>query len=197
MNSAALTVCVYCGSRPGASPSFARAAAEVGTLIGQRGWRLVYGGGHVGLMGIAADATLQAGGEVVGVIPRALEQREVGHEGLTELHVVETMHQRKQLMAERSDVFLALPGGIGTMEELFEIWTWRQLGYHGKPLGLLNVAGFYDDLLRFLDRAAHEGFVSPETQELLLVGDSAGALLDRLASAAWAGPEKSSDYGPT
>ena len=139
-----LSICVYCGSRPGELAAYTDAACEVGTLIGQRGWRLVYGGGRAGLMGVVADAALAAGASVVGVIPESLMDRELGHPGLTELHVVETMHQRKMMMAERSDAFIALPGGIGTFEELFEVWSWRQLGYHDKPLGLLNVAGYYD-----------------------------------------------------
>ena len=181
------SVCVYCGSRMGDRPEYALAAAEVGRLIGQRGWRLVYGGGHVGLMGVVADATLAAGGEVVGVIPRVLTQREVEHRGLTELLVVDTMHQRKQLMAERADAFLALPGGIGTLEELFEVWTWRQLGYHDKAIGLLNVTGFYDDLLGFLRGVQTSGFLAHDTAQLLQVASDPAALLDALAAATDAG----------
>ena len=142
-----ISLCVYCGSRPGDLPAYADAARAVGTEIGRRGWQLVYGGGRAGLMGVVADAALAAGAAVVGVIPQSLMVRELGHAGLTELHVVDTMHQRKTMMAERSDAFLALPGGIGTFEELFEVWTWRQLGYHDQPIGLLNVAGYYDPLL--------------------------------------------------
>ena len=134
------SMCVYCGSRPGENPAFADAARSVGTWIGQRGGQLVYGGGRSGLMGTVAEATRQAGGRVVGVIPQALVDKELANRLCDELHIVQTMHERKAMMAERSDTFLALPGGIGTFEELFEVWTWRQLGYHDKPLGLLNVA---------------------------------------------------------
>lgn len=175
------SLCVYCGSSPGIEPAYAVAARQVGTLIGQRGWQLVYGGGRAGLMGIVADAALAAGAPVIGVIPRSLMVRELGHGGLTELHVVDTMHQRKTLMAERADAFIALPGGIGTFEELFEVWTWRQLGYHDKPVGLLNVAGYYDPLLGFLDRSRDQGFIRDAQHELLRVSTDAGELLDRLA----------------
>ena len=175
-------LCVYCGSRFGADPAFAAAARAVGTEIGRRGWTLVYGGGNVGLMGAVADAAMAAGAPVVGVIPRTLLEREVGHRGLTELHVVETMHERKREMAERSDAFLALPGGIGTFEELFEVWTWRQLGYHDKPVGLLDVAGYYAPLLGFLQSTVDQGFVSPPQRELLRTGADPVALLDGLAA---------------
>lgn len=178
------TLCVYCGSRTGDAPAHAAAARSVGRLIGKRGWRLVYGGGAVGLMGIVADAALAAGAHVTGVIPRSLLEREVGHRALSELEVVETMHQRKQRMAERADAFLALPGGIGTLEELFEVWTWRQLGYHDQPIGLLDVAGYYGTLLDFMRRTESEGFVSPHTLELLQVGSEPAGLLDRLAAQA-------------
>jgi uncharacterized protein (TIGR00730 family) len=176
-----LSLCVYCGSREGGSPEFADAARAVGSEIGRRGWQLVYGGGHVGLMGKVADAALAAGARVVGVIPRTLMEREVGHSALTELHVVETMHERKQLMANRSDAFLALPGGIGTFEELFEVWTWRQLGYHDKPLGLLNAAGYYDALVAFMDTTVAQGFVAVPQRELLQVGTEPVELLNRIA----------------
>lgn len=175
-----LSVCVYCGSRPGAQPEFADAARSIGAEIGQRGWQLVYGGGRAGLMGIVADAALAAGAPVVGVIPESLMGRELGHRGLTELHVVQTMHERKLMMAERSDAFLALPGGIGTFEELFEVWSWRQLGYHDKPLGLLNVSGYYDTLLSFLHESEHQGLMTPEQLSLLQVRDEPVALLDEL-----------------
>jgi uncharacterized protein (TIGR00730 family) len=178
------SLCVYCGSRSGTDPAHEAAARRVGTLIGERGWRLVYGGGRAGLMGVVADATLAAGGTAVGVIPQALMTRELGHPGLTELHVVDTMHQRKQMMAERASAFLALPGGIGTFEELFEVWTWRQLGYHDQPIGLLNVAGYYDDLLAFLAKTIDSGFLSTAQHELLNVGDDAATLLTQLASLA-------------
>lgn len=174
------TLCVYCGSSPGSDPAFADAARTVGTLIGREGWQLVYGGGRAGLMGIVADAALATGAPVIGVIPESLMARELGHPGLTELHVVETMHQRKTMMAERADAFVALPGGIGTFEELFEVWTWRQLGYHDKPVGLLNVAGYYDALLAFLDQATDRGFMRTAQHELLQVHTDPRALLARL-----------------
>jgi uncharacterized protein (TIGR00730 family) len=179
-----LSLCVYCGSRPGSEPAYRRAGEAVGTLIGRRGWQLVYGGGRAGLMGIVADAALAAGATVVGVIPSTLMERELGHRGLDELHVVETMHERKQMMAERSDAFVALPGGIGTFEELFEVWTWRQLGYHDKPVGLLNVEGYYDGLLDFLRKTEESGFVNAAQRELLQVDSDADALLERLGKLA-------------
>lgn len=182
----ALSICVYCGSRHGAQPAYTDAARALGQAIGARGWQLVYGGGKVGLMGEVADATLAAGGRVVGVIPDSLMRREVGHAGLSELHVVQTMHQRKQMMAERADAFIALPGGIGTLEELYEVWTWRQLGYHDQPIGLLNVAGYYDELLRFMQRSVVEGFLSAEQNAGLHVGTDPVALLDELAALAGA-----------
>ena len=175
-----LSICVYCGSRPGAQPEYADAARAIGTEIGRRGWQLVYGGGRAGLMGIVADAALAAGAPVVGVIPESLMGRELGHRGLTELHVVQTMHERKLMMAERSDAFLALPGGIGTFEELFEVWSWRQLGYHDKPLGLLNVANYYDTLLTFLHESERQGLMTSEQLSLLQVRNAPGELLDEL-----------------
>lgn len=180
MNSDLFTLCVYCGSRRGNDAAFADAAHQVGTEIGKRGWQLVYGGGQVGLMGLVADATLAAGGSVIGVIPRVLMEREVGHQRLQELHVVETMHERKHLMAQRASAFVALPGGIGTLEELYEVWTWRQLGYHDKPLGLLNVNGYYDPLLTFMDHTVSQGFLAPEQMRLLEAGVQVSGLLDRL-----------------
>ena len=188
-----LSICVYCGSRHGARPAYTAAAQAMGTLIGRRGWQLVYGGGKVGLMGEVADATLAAGGRVIGVIPESLKAREVEHRGLSELHVVPNMHQRKQMMAERADVFIALPGGIGTLEELYEVWTWRQLGYHDSPIGLLNVEGYYDDLLRFMERSVSEGFLSQYQHEHLQVGTDPAALLDLLAAQAL-GASASDDY---
>jgi uncharacterized protein (TIGR00730 family) len=182
VNTSTFSVAVYCGSRHGQQAAYTAAARALGAAIGARGWQLVYGGGKVGLMGEVADATLAAGGRVVGVIPESLKQAEVGHSGLHELHVVPTMHVRKQMMAERSDAFIALPGGIGTLEELYEVWTWRQLGYHRKPMGLLNVAGYYDDLLRFMHHSVHQGFLSAPQHELLHVGHDAEALLLRLAN---------------
>ena len=182
MNS--FSLCVYCGSRPGADPRFAESARDTGTLIGGKGWELVYGGGKVGLMGVVADATLAAGGTVYGVIPQNLMDKEVGHTGLTELHVVDNMHTRKTMMFERADAFVALPGGIGTFEELFEIWTWYQLGMHHKPFGLLNVAGYYDSLIAMLDGMVAQGFLNPPVRELLQVGTDAGELLQRLRTLA-------------
>ncbi|HET7867001.1 MAG TPA: TIGR00730 family Rossman fold protein [Burkholderiaceae bacterium] len=179
-------VCVYCGSRHGERAEYGQAAQAVGTLIGRNGWELVYGGGRVGLMGTVADATLAAGGTVVGVIPQALMDREVGHQGLTELHVVQTMHERKQLMATRAHAFLALAGGIGTFEELFEMWTWRQLRYHDKPIGLLNTAGYYDSLLAFIDQTVEGGFVTTAQRAQLIVAGEPTALLQRLATDAQA-----------
>lgn len=172
------SLCVYCGSRLGDREAYAEAAWQVGTEIGRRGWQLVYGGGRAGLMGRVADAALAAGAPVIGVIPQSLMDREVGHAGLSELHVVQTMHERKLLMAERSDAFLALPGGIGTFEELFEVWTWRQLGYHDKPVGLLNVDGYYDALLGFLEQTVTQGFVAPPQRALLQVEADPVRLLD-------------------
>lgn len=177
---APFTICVYCGSREGANPAFGEAATAVGRVIGERGWRLVYGGAQVGLMGVLADAALAASASVVGVIPRSLMEREVGHAALSELLVVETMHQRKQAMAERADAFLALPGGIGSFEELFEAWTWRQLGYHDQPIGLLNVAGYYDALIGFLQQTVREDFMSQATQAMLEIGTEPDELLGRL-----------------
>ena len=179
-----LSICVYCGSRDGDRPAFAAAAVAVGTQIGRRGWQLVYGGGRSGLMGRVADAALAAGARVIGVIPASLMQREVGHTGLTELHVVDTMHQRKLMLAERSDAFIALPGGIGTLEELFETWSWRQLGYHDKPIGLLNVAGYYDALLGFLRHSEAQRFMAAAQNALLQVDTDPLALLDRLGALA-------------
>jgi len=187
------SVCVYCGSRPGLEPANAEAARQVGKLIGERGWRLVYGGGRAGLMGEVADAALAAGAEVIGVIPQSLMSRELGHKGLAELHVVETMHQRKQMMAERSQAFLALPGGIGTLEELFEVWTWRQLGYHDQPVGLLNVQGYYDKLIDFLVHSREQVFVPAAQFDLLQVGSEPVELLSRLAKLA-SGAEAPDDF---
>ena len=176
-----LTLCVYCGSRDGDDPAHLAAAREVGRQIGARGWRLVYGGGSTGLMGAVADAALAHGAEAIGIIPERLVKKELGHPGLTSLEIVDSMHERKHRMAMHADAFIALPGGIGTMEEIFEAWTWRQLGYHRKALGLLNVAGYYDHLLHFLDVSQQGGFLWPDVQELLLVDDDIDALLDRLA----------------
>ena len=147
MKSPAFSLCVYCGSSPGTQPVYAEIAAQTGRWIGEHGGQLVYGGGRSGLMGIVAESTLAAGGRVIGIIPQALVDREVAHLNCTELHVVDTMHERKRMMMDRADAFVALPGGIGTFEELFEVWTWRQLGYHDKPVGLLNAHGYYLSLI--------------------------------------------------
>ncbi|PJI97993.1 hypothetical protein CLU85_2796 [Acidovorax sp. 69] len=176
----AFSVCVYCGSRSGENPAFAQAAQAVGQWIGAHGGQLVYGGGRSGLMGTVAEATRLAGGRVVGVIPQALVDKELANRQCDELHIVQTMHERKALMAERSDAFLALPGGIGTFEELFEVWTWRQLGYHSKPLGLLNVAGYYDGLLGFLQTSVASGFMGEWQMGLLHTSTDAEALLRTL-----------------
>ena len=180
----AFSVCVYCGSRPGVNPAHAELARLTGQWIGAHGGQLVYGGGRNGLMGIVADATLAAGGQVVGIIPRSLVQQEAAHHGCTELHVVDTMHERKRLMAERSDAFVALPGGIGTFEELFEAWTWRQLGYHDKPIGLLNADGYYDGMLAFLRNCVAEQFMNDWQMQMLQVGTTPEPLLADLVQAA-------------
>lgn len=180
----AFSLCVYCGSRPGVDPAWAEQAAIVGQWIASHGGELVYGGGHNGLMGIVADAALQAGGRVVGVIPQALVDKEFAHRGCTELHIVQTMHERKHMMAERCDAFLALPGGIGTLEEFFEVWTWRQLGYHDKPIGLLNHRGYYDGLLQFLQQTVSSGFMGPWQMDLVQVGQTPDPLLKSLIQGA-------------
>lgn len=174
------SICVFCGSSPGADPAFAEAAATLGRLVGEQGRRLVYGGGNVGLMGILADAALEHGAEVVGVIPRHLLAREVGHGGIGELRVVESMHERKQVMADLGDGFVVLPGGLGTMEEFFEVWTWGQLGLHRKPYGLLNVAAYFDGLLGFLDHGVAQRFIRPAHRALLLEDTDPSALLAAL-----------------
>ena len=182
--SPAFSICVYCGSRPGTEPAFAEAAREVGLWIAQNKGQLVYGGGHNGLMGMMADACLQAGGRVVGVIPKALVEKEWAHSGCSELHVVENMHERKSLMAEHADAFLAMPGGIGTFEEFFEVWTWRQLGYHDKPVGLLNIQGYYDNLLAFLSTSVQQGFMNAEQMQLIRSGTNTELLLKSLVTEA-------------
>jgi uncharacterized protein (TIGR00730 family) len=174
------SLAVFCGSSTGVSSIYQEAAREVGRLLGQRAVRLVYGGGHVGLMGVVADACLIAGGSVIGVIPQALADREVAHRGLTELRVVGSMHERKAVMAELSDAFLALPGGYGTWDELFEALTWSQLGIQKKVCGLLNVNGYYDSMLAMVDRAVAEGFIRDPHRERLLSDTDVSRLLDRL-----------------
>ena len=176
----AFSICVYCGSRPGENALFAQTARAVGTWIGANGGQLVYGGGRSGLMGTVADATQAAGGRVVGVIPQSLVDKEHARHACDELHIVRTMHERKALMAERSIAFLALPGGIGTFEELFEVWTWRQLGYHDKPIGLLNVAGYYDAMLAFLQHSVASGFIGEWQMGLVQTGQETDTLLRSL-----------------
>jgi uncharacterized protein (TIGR00730 family) len=175
-------VCVYAGSNPGTHPAYAEAARALATELAGRGIGLVYGGGKVGLMGVIADTALAAGGEAIGVMPQALIDREIGHAGLTELKVVGSMHERKALMAELADAFVALPGGIGTLEELIEVYTWSQLGIHDKACGVLNVRGYYDGLATFLDHAVSEGFLRPQHRAVLSVAEDPATLLDALAA---------------
>jgi uncharacterized protein (TIGR00730 family) len=173
-------VCVFCGSSPGARPAYAEAAAELARLLAAKGIGVVYGGGQVGLMGVLADSAMAEGGEVIGVIPQALVDREIGHPGVSDLRVVGSMHERKALMAELADAFIALPGGLGTLEELFEVYTWAQLGLHRKPCGLLDVEGYYSGISEFLAHAVRERFVSEEHRAMLIVEREAPTLLDRL-----------------
>ena len=180
MTTPPFSVCVYCGSRAGVDDAYAAVARETGQWIGERGGQLVYGGGGNGLMGIVAEATQAAGGRVVGIIPKALVDKEWANTACDELHVVQTMHERKAMMAERSDAFLALPGGIGTFEELFEVWTWRQLGYHDKPVGILNAAGYYDGLLQFLNSTVQAGFMNEWQMGLIATDSQVAPLLQRL-----------------
>jgi len=175
-------ICVYCGSRPGDRPEYREAARAFGRELLRRDLGLVYGGGSVGLMGVVADEVVEGGGEAIGVIPEAIRAREVDHGDLTELHVVNSMHERKELMVELADGFVALPGGLGTVEELFEVLTWAQLGFHDDPVGLLAVGDYFDDLVAWLDGATEAGFVREEHRELLVVEEDPGALLDRFAS---------------
>ncbi|WP_150050467.1 MULTISPECIES: LOG family protein [Methylomonas] len=172
------SLCVYCGSSPGRNGDYLAAAEALAEEMVGRGIRLVYGGADVGVMGAVANAVLAAGGQVTGIIPEALVSKEVAHRNLTELHVTRSMHDRKAMMAELADAFVALPGGIGTLEEIFEIWTWAQLGLHQKPFGLLNVAGYYDKLIAFLDHVVEERFVKPPHRQALLVASAAAQLLD-------------------
>ena len=174
------SICVFCGSSTGATPAYRHAADSLGRALATSGRRLVYGGGNVGLMGVLADAALGQGGEVVGVIPRHLVDLEVAHQSLTELRIVDSMHQRKQMMADLAEGFVILPGGLGTLEEFFEVWTWGQLGLHRKPYGLLNVASYFDSLLAFLDHAVSERFVRPDHRRLLLMAEDPMELLHRL-----------------
>ena len=180
---APFSICVYCGSRAGVDPAHAAVARQVGRWLGEHGGQLVYGGGRGGLMGIVADAALAAGAPVIGIIPQALVDKEHAHRGCTELHIVANMHERKAMMAERAQAFLALPGGIGTFEELFEVWTWRQLGYHDKPIGVLDHGGYYQPLREFMAHTVRAGFVSDWQMELIRIGSDAPALLAELAQA--------------
>jgi uncharacterized protein (TIGR00730 family) len=181
-------VCVFSGSSPGADLAYRAAATDLGHRLAERGIELVYGGAHVGLMGTVADAALEAGGHVIGVIPQSLVDREIAHPAIGDLRVVESMHERKALMADLSDAFVALPGGVGTLEELFEIYTWNQLGLHAKPLGLFNVRGYYDGLARFLDHAVEERFVTQQHRAMLLVSEHLDELIDGLD--AWQPPRQ-------
>jgi len=173
------SICIYCGSSSGRLEAYASAAVALAEALVSRNIRLVYGGASIGIMGVVADQVLKLGGEVVGVIPKALSHKEIVHQHLTELYITESMHERKMQMAELSDGFIALPGGIGTLEELFEIWTWAQLGFHQKPCGLLNVAGYYDSLIQFLDHVLAEQFVKQNTHALLMVENNPDTLLNR------------------
>ncbi len=184
LNKPVFSICVYCGSRPGNDPTFTDIARQVGHWIGAHGGQLVYGGGRNGLMGTVADSVLAAGGRVIGVIPKALVDKEQAHHGCTELLIVDTMHERKRIMAEHADAFLALPGGIGTFEEFFEVWTWRQLGYHDKPIGLLNTNGYYDSLLTFLQSSVNAGFMLDKLMPLINVDTEPEPLLKRLVQTA-------------
>ncbi|OFX24306.1 MAG: Rossman fold protein, TIGR00730 family [Anaeromyxobacter sp. RBG_16_69_14] len=190
-------VCVFCGSSMGARQSYVDAARALGDLVARRGLGLVYGGASIGLMGAVADAALAAGGEVIGVIPAALEAKEIAHEKLTRLEVVDSMHERKARMAELSDAFVALPGGMGTLEELSEVLTWAQLGLHGKPCGLLDVAGYWRSLVAFFEHAVQERFLRPQHRDLLLVAEDPPALLDALAAYEPAAQERWIDRGQT
>ncbi|MCX2722201.1 TIGR00730 family Rossman fold protein [Roseibium salinum] len=176
------SICVFCGSSYGALEAYSEAAKATGRTIAESGYRLIYGGARVGLMGTVADAALAAGGKVIGVLPRALQDKEIGHEGLTELHLVGSMHERKAQMADLSDAFIALPGGVGTLEEIFEIWTWGQLGYHKKPCGFLNVEGYYDHLIAFLDHQAQEGFTRKAMRDMAQFAETAEELIGMFKS---------------
>lgn len=175
-----MRLCVFCGSSPGGDPAYGDAADTMGQLLAKRGIGVVYGGGGVGLMARVADAALAAGGEVIGVIPKDLFDHEIGHDGLTKLHIVASMHERKAMMADLSDGFIALPGGIGTMEELFEVWTWGQLGVHAKPCGILNVDGYFDGLLAFLNHMVEERFLRHKHRAMLQVSTDGNALINSL-----------------
>jgi len=170
-------ICVFCGSSYGTRQAYADAASQTGRVLAEQGYTLVYGGAKVGLMGAVADAALEAGGKVIGVLPRALEDKEIGHEGLTELHLVGSMHERKAKMADLSDAFIALPGGVGTLEEIFEVWTWGQLGYHSKPCGFLNIDGYYDHLIQFLDHQTGQGFTKDVMRAMVQIAGTPEEML--------------------
>jgi uncharacterized protein (TIGR00730 family) len=191
------SVCVFCGASTGTNPVYREAAIALGRTLAERKLTLIYGGGAVGLMGIVADAALAAGGEVIGIIPESLQNAEIGHKGLTRLEVVDGMHARKARMAELSDAFIALPGGLGTLEEMFEVWTWGQLGYHAKPLGLMDVNGFYSKLTDFLDHVASEGFVREQHRGMLQISESPSELLDALEAWKPLAAPKWADQKPT
>nr|WP_321445051.1 TIGR00730 family Rossman fold protein [uncultured Cohaesibacter sp.] len=174
------SICVFCGASWGRKKEYEQAAILLSKEIVKRGYRVIYGGSSVGLMGVVADAALEAGGEVIGVMPDALMGKEVDHKGLTELHIVDSMHTRKAMMVDLSDGFVSLPGGAGTMDETFEVWTWGMLGWHGKPSALFNVDGYYDHLIKFLDNTVAESFVKQNHRDMLIVEDQAAALLDRM-----------------
>lgn len=176
------TICVFCGSSAGVKHEYAVGARELGCVLAKKNINLVYGGGRVGLMGMVADAALAAGSKVTGIIPRSLADKEIAHQGLTDLRIVTTMHERKAMMSELSDGFIAMPGGFGTLEELFEVVTWAQLGIHTKPFGLLNVAGYYDGLISFLDHSVEQGFVPLRHREMIIVSDEAEELVELLAA---------------
>ncbi|MCV6546100.1 MAG: TIGR00730 family Rossman fold protein [Cohaesibacter sp.] len=174
------SICIFCGSNWGNREDYKDAAIAISSEIARRGYTLVYGGAGVGLMGACADAALAQGGKVIGILPEALKEKEVDHKGLSELHLVSSMHERKAMMEDLSDGFISIPGGAGTMDEMFEIWTWGMLGWHDKPSALMNVAGYYDDLIKFLDKTAQEGFVRKAHRDMLIIGEEAGAILDQM-----------------
>jgi uncharacterized protein (TIGR00730 family) len=188
------SICVFCGSQSGRNPAYSEAARVMGGELASRGIRLVFGGGRIGVMGAIADAALAAGGRVMGVIPKALADKEIAHGGVQELALVGSMHERKQLMSDNADAFVALPGGLGTLEELFEVLTWAQLGIHAKPVGLLNVAGYFDSLLAFLDESVAQGFIGAAERGRLVLAESPGALIERLT--AFEAPDVSPWLGP-
>ena len=174
------SICVFCGSSWGSRKGYEQAAIALSEEIAKRGMALVYGGSSVGLMGVCADAALAAGGGVIGILPEALKRKEIDHPGLTELHIVGSMHERKAKMVELSDGFVSLPGGVGTMDEMFEVWTWAMLGWHDKPSALMNVEGYYDDLIRFLDRSAEDAFVKQAHRDMLIIDSDPAIMLDRM-----------------